>query len=146
MDEYWIIPRVEDKKLPCVDHQLASCSLFNVYVLISHSLLLGYVRLYVMAFTSIQCALILNTRSPPWLPSDHRGSLLPVPPQRCLSLHPILLLAHSFRFHCFVSHFSIFSHPTLPLRCFYLSFTIQQHFVYLLVICPFTAGWTGAWV
>ena len=34
MDKYWIIPKVEDKELPRVDHQLASCSLLNSYVLI----------------------------------------------------------------------------------------------------------------
>ena len=33
MDEYWIIPRMGDKEMPCVDHQLASCSLLNSYVL-----------------------------------------------------------------------------------------------------------------
>ena len=33
MDNYWIIPRVEDKKLPRVGHQLASCSLLSFYVL-----------------------------------------------------------------------------------------------------------------
>ena len=29
MDKYWIIPRVGDKELPHVGHQLASCSLLN---------------------------------------------------------------------------------------------------------------------
>ena len=32
MAKYWIIPRVEDKELPRVDHQLAFCSLLNSYV------------------------------------------------------------------------------------------------------------------
>ena len=34
MDKYWIISRVEDKELPRVGHQLASCSFLNSYVLI----------------------------------------------------------------------------------------------------------------
>ena len=33
MAKYLIIPRVGDKKLPCVGHQLASCSLLISYVL-----------------------------------------------------------------------------------------------------------------
>ena len=33
MDKYWIIPRVGDKELPRVGHQLVSCSLINSYVL-----------------------------------------------------------------------------------------------------------------
>ena len=35
MAKYWIIPRGGDKELPRVGHQLASCSLFNSYVLIT---------------------------------------------------------------------------------------------------------------
>ena len=35
VDKYWIIPRVGDKELPRVDHQLASCSLLSSYVLIN---------------------------------------------------------------------------------------------------------------
>ena len=34
MAKYWIIPRVGDKELPRIGHQLASCSLLNSYVLI----------------------------------------------------------------------------------------------------------------
>ena len=34
MAKYWIIPKVGDKKLPHVGHQLASCSLLISYVLI----------------------------------------------------------------------------------------------------------------
>ena len=33
MDKYWSIPRMGDKELSRVGHQLASCSLFNSYVL-----------------------------------------------------------------------------------------------------------------
>ena len=33
MVKYWIIPRVGDKELPRVGHQLASCSLLICYVL-----------------------------------------------------------------------------------------------------------------
>ena len=33
MAKYWIIPRVGDKELPRVGHQLASCSLLISYVL-----------------------------------------------------------------------------------------------------------------
>ena len=33
MAKYWIIPRVGDKELACVGHQLASCSLLIFYVL-----------------------------------------------------------------------------------------------------------------
>ena len=32
MAKYWIIPRVGDKELPRVGHQLASCSLLDSYV------------------------------------------------------------------------------------------------------------------
>ena len=34
MAKYWIIPRMGDKELPRVGHQLASCSLLIFYVLI----------------------------------------------------------------------------------------------------------------
>ena len=33
VDKYWIIPRVGDKELLGVGHQLASCSLINSHVL-----------------------------------------------------------------------------------------------------------------
>ena len=42
MDKYWIIPRVRDKELPRVGHQLASCSLLNSYVLMTHKGKKGY--------------------------------------------------------------------------------------------------------
>ena len=32
MNKYWIIPRVGNKKLSCVGHQLASCSFLIFYV------------------------------------------------------------------------------------------------------------------
>ena len=35
MAKYWIIPRVGDKELPCVGHQLASCSLLILMFLCS---------------------------------------------------------------------------------------------------------------
>ena len=37
MDKYWIIPRVGDKELPRVGHQLASCSLIISYVTLCYA-------------------------------------------------------------------------------------------------------------
>ena len=36
MAKHWIIPRVGDKEVPRVDHQLASCSFLNSYVLMKN--------------------------------------------------------------------------------------------------------------
>ena len=46
--KYWIIPRVGDKELPHVVHQLASCSLLNSYVriLIAGKAISGVLHLF----------------------------------------------------------------------------------------------------
>ena len=55
MDKHWIVPRVEDKELLCVGHQLASCSLPISYVLIVCSATLFQYVLPTSNFEQLVC-------------------------------------------------------------------------------------------
>ena len=60
MDKYWIIPRVGDKELPRVGHQLASCSLINSYVLM---FLRFMIMFYNYVCTGLFVAMYINIHS-----------------------------------------------------------------------------------
>ena len=53
MTKYWIIPRVGDKELPRIGHQLASCSILISYILISEAWIRAQIPVCVCCVASV---------------------------------------------------------------------------------------------